>query len=297
VTSRGNARREIFHTDYDRERFLNQLQNRVESYGVIVYAFVLMGNHYHLLIRTPRANLDRFMQRLNTSYALYYRYKHAKPGHVFQGRYKALLVTDDSYLLTLSRYIHLNPIKTRKWKDAERRDILSFLDQYRWSSYLAYVSGASAFSWLNMEVLAHYGHSRRQTSARYRAYTEAMITKDDDELVVSLKKAGQQLGPSDPGLNKKTAKKGKELSLSALDKMVADHFKVSAQELTKHGHAAGVAKRVAIELATRVTGQSLKEVGQHYGSISASAVTMNRSRLRNDDMKHIEKILTKLDSV
>ena len=107
VTSRGNARREIFHTDDDRERFLDQLRNRVESSGVIVYAFVLMGNHYHLLVRTPRANLDRFMQRLNTSYALYYRYKHGKPGHVFQGRYQALLVTDDSYVLTLSRYIHL----------------------------------------------------------------------------------------------------------------------------------------------------------------------------------------------
>jgi putative transposase len=297
VTSRGNARRVIFHTDVDRARFLDQLRDRVESYGVIVYAFVLMGNHYHLLIRSPRANLSRFMQRLNTSYALYYRYKHSRPGHVFQGRYKALLVTDDSYVLTLSRYIHLNPVKTTNWKDADRKETLSFLNGYRWSSYPAYASGTSTLSWLNLDVLSHYGQSRRQASARYRAYTEAMITKNDDELLASLKAAAQQLGPEDSDFKQYSAKEAKDISPSALDKIVADHFRVDAQELAKHGHAAGAAKRVAIELATRVTGQSLKKVGQHYGGISASAVTMNRSRLRNDDLKHIEKILKCIDSV
>lgn len=84
VTSRGNGRQEIFWTDADRLRLLGQLADNLHTYGVILYAFVLMDNHFHLLVRTPRANLSRFMQRLCTAYALYARYKHRRPGHQFQ---------------------------------------------------------------------------------------------------------------------------------------------------------------------------------------------------------------------
>ena len=124
-----------------------------------------------------------------------------------------------------------------------------------------------------------------------------MITEDDDELAAALKTAGQPLGPADSALKNWGVKEAQSCSLSALDKIVAKHFKVSAQDLAKHGHSAGTAKRVAMELATRVTGQSLKEVGRHYGGLSASAVTMNRSRVRKDDLKHIKRLQAKLDSV
>lgn len=159
VTSRGNARQVIFHGDDDRERFLEQLGGRVASYGVVVHAFVLMDNHYHLLVRTPSGNLDRFMQRLNTSYALYYRYKHGRPGHVFQGRYKGMLVTDDRYMLALTRYIHLNPIKARSWNGRKGKDKIAGLNGYRWSSYPSYIEGRSRYDWLNLEALDHYGPS------------------------------------------------------------------------------------------------------------------------------------------
>ena len=116
VTSRGNARQTLFHTDQDRQRFLTQLQDNLDSYGVVLYAWVLMTNHFHLVIRTPRANLSRFMQRLNSSYSLYYRYKHRKPGHVLGGRYKAPVIEDEEYLLAVTRYVHLHPIKTGEQK-------------------------------------------------------------------------------------------------------------------------------------------------------------------------------------
>jgi REP element-mobilizing transposase RayT len=83
----------------------------VNSAAIVLYAFAIMDNHFHLLARTPRANLSQFMQRLNTSYALYARFKHHRPGHQFQGRFKAKLVEDETYLRMLTRYIHLNPIK------------------------------------------------------------------------------------------------------------------------------------------------------------------------------------------
>jgi len=87
------------------------LAHHLHLCAVDVYAFVLMDNHIYLLCRTPRANLSRFMQRFLSSYALYWRYKHHRPGHLFQGRFKANLVEDEVYRLAVTRYIHLNPVK------------------------------------------------------------------------------------------------------------------------------------------------------------------------------------------
>jgi REP element-mobilizing transposase RayT len=290
VTSRGNARQVIFHGDGDRERFLDQLGGRVVSYGVVVYAFVLMDNHYHLLLRTPRGNLNRFMQRLNTSYALYYRYKHDRPGHVFQGRYKALLVTDDDYLLALSRYIHLNPVKTKKWKMANSKDTVAHLRSYRWSSYPSYAAGGSKFDWLQLDVLAHYGKSLMNAAARYRAYTEALITKDDDELAKALKEASQRLGPPMEETPTPLVRTPPTIDLKTLSKAVAKYFRVDPESLTQHGHIAGQAKRVAIELAMRKSGESLNVIGDHFGGISPPAICMCRKRLRESDLSHVEKI-------
>ena len=94
VTSRGNGRADIFWTDDDRQRFLSQLAHHLQMTGVVLYAYVLMDNHFHGLVRTPRANLSVFIQHLLTAYALYARYKHRRPGHLFQGRFKAKLVED-----------------------------------------------------------------------------------------------------------------------------------------------------------------------------------------------------------
>ncbi len=112
-----------------------------------------MGNHFHLLVRTPRANLSRFMQRLLSSYALYSRYKHRRPGHLFQGRFRAKLIEDESYLLAVSRYIHLNPVKiaaARRWSGAQR---LRHLENYRWSSYPGHVAKANMQEFMRYEVL------------------------------------------------------------------------------------------------------------------------------------------------
>src|SRR3974377_1733430 len=94
VTGACNGGQQIFWTDDARRKFLGQLADGVHSAAVVLYAFAVLDNHFHLLARTPRANLSRFMQRLNTSYALYARYKHRRPGHQFQGRFKAKLVED-----------------------------------------------------------------------------------------------------------------------------------------------------------------------------------------------------------
>jgi REP element-mobilizing transposase RayT len=104
----------VFGEAADYERFLEQLDHALDEDRVVLYAYVLMPNHYHLFVETPRGNLTRFMQRLNTAYGMYFRHKKQRPGHCFQGRYGARAVEGDEYLVRLTRYIHLNPVKVKR---------------------------------------------------------------------------------------------------------------------------------------------------------------------------------------
>ncbi len=111
ITSRGNLRDRIFFGDKDREKFLEILQRTKERYSYLLHAYTLMDNHYHLLIETPKANISRIMQNINTIYTVHINRKYRRSGHLFQGRFKGLVVDKDEYLVTVSRYIHLNPIR------------------------------------------------------------------------------------------------------------------------------------------------------------------------------------------
>ncbi len=127
VTSRGNRREHIFLSARDRCVFLKKLDDTLEKFSFVCYAYCLMGNHYHLLLRTPRPNLARGMHYLNASYTNWFKVKHSLVGVVFQGRYKAILVDEDVYAKTLAAYIHLNPV---------RAGIVHDVSRYPWSSYL-----------------------------------------------------------------------------------------------------------------------------------------------------------------
>lgn len=130
VISRGNRRQAIFHDREDRERYLNRLEHYRGRYGFTVYAYVLMRNHVHTLIETGLTPLSKIMQGLLFTYTRFYNAKYRKTGHLFQGRYKAILCDRDAYLKELVRYIHLNPGRMKKPVDPFR---------YRWSSHGAYV--------------------------------------------------------------------------------------------------------------------------------------------------------------
>ena len=128
VTSRGNGRQSIFINDYDRTDFLKALQAVVTRFHWLIYAYCLMDNHYHLVVETPDANLSRGMRQLNGEYAQLFNWWHKKIGHVFQGRYKAILVEKESYLLEVCRYVVLNPVRAR---------IVAEPGEWKWSSYCA----------------------------------------------------------------------------------------------------------------------------------------------------------------
>jgi REP element-mobilizing transposase RayT len=129
VTSRGNERRKIFFSRKDYEKFKEYIVEAKEKYRFILHGYVLMTNHYHLLIETPEKNLSKIMHHINSSYTTYTNVKRKRSGHLFQGRFKAIVVDKDSYLLELSRYLHLNPVRA---KIAERPE------DYPYSSYKTY---------------------------------------------------------------------------------------------------------------------------------------------------------------
>ncbi len=161
VTSRGNARGMIFDDDSDRERFLNVLASVVQNHRWFCHAYCLMGNHYHLLLETPDANLSRGMRQLNGIYTQGFNRRHARCGHLFQGRYKAILVDQDNYLLTLCRYIVLNPVAAR---------MVLLPENWPWSSYSATAGLVPAPELLTTDwTLSRFGQSR-ETARLY--YTE-----------------------------------------------------------------------------------------------------------------------------
>jgi REP element-mobilizing transposase RayT len=121
VTCRGNEKQSIFRDDSDRGRFLQLLNQSVNIYTVKLHSYVLMNNHFHLLVETPLANLSEFMRHFNIAYIGYFNRRHNRFGHLYQGRFKAIIVDKDTYLSVLSRYIHLTPSESNLWKKSSQR--------------------------------------------------------------------------------------------------------------------------------------------------------------------------------
>jgi len=159
VTVRGNARSDIYLSDSDREMFLDVLGHVVVRLGWICHAYCLMDNHYHLMIETPHANLSRGMGQLNGIYTQRFNRKHGRVGHVYQGRFKSILVDKDSYLLELSRYVVLNPV---------RAGMVESVGDWRWSSYLAMVGDVACPDFLDGDfLLSQFGKTKGKARASY----------------------------------------------------------------------------------------------------------------------------------
>lgn len=162
VMSRGIERREIVADDRDRGRWLEWLVRTVETYDWQLHAFVLMDNHHHLFLGTPRSNLSAGMQHLNGSYTSYFNRRHRRAGHLFQGRFKSQLVEEEGYFHELSRYIHLNPVRAKMVDRPER---------YRWSSYPGYHRADRTLSWMTYDsVLREFSRSRTEARKLYRQF-------------------------------------------------------------------------------------------------------------------------------
>ena len=170
VTSRGNARQDIFLDDEDFRRFLNTLSEVVERYRWIVHAYCLMNNHYHLLVETPEGNLSSGMRQLNGVYTQRFNRRHGRVGHLTQGRYKALLVQKEGYLLELSRYIVLNPV---------RLGMVVVAEGWPWSSYGATAGLKKGEEFLYTDwILGCFSPSKAQARRLYIAFVREGVGKE-----------------------------------------------------------------------------------------------------------------------
>jgi putative transposase len=310
VTSRGNGRADIFWNDDDRQRFVGQLAHHLRLSAVVLYSYVLMDNHFHLVVRTPRANLSRFMQRLLTAHALYARYKHRRPGHLFQGRFKARLVEDEVYLLAVTRYIHLNPLKIAACRRLNGRQRLDRLEAYPWSSYRGYASAARAEEFVSYDVLREYDRDLAGARRQYRAYVRACLTEDDGPLREAMAASRYAIGGSafiertEARIEQRRSGRLQDrdldlprwtVPLEEIEAAVARHYGIDPTLLSAHGHRAGPAKAAAVELAARLADMPGRAIGVRYG-ISAAAVGAIHQRLagRPDVLRVVESLSQQL---
>lgn len=173
VLSRGNEKRDIFYDEKDYLRFLETLAKMVGRFNLEIHAYVLMKNHYHLLIRTREANLSRAIQWLGVSYSVQFNRRHERSGHLFQGRFKSFLIENDRYFTAMCLYIHGNPLRV---------GIVKRLWDYPWNSYRAYVDRRYEVSWLTMGlVLGMHGGSRK---VFFKA--QEMFLRGDEDILDAL---------------------------------------------------------------------------------------------------------------
>ena len=289
VTSRGNERKDIFKDDRDREHFLEILFQSLHTYSVILYSYVLMNNHFHLLVETPLGNLGAFMRHFNITYTSYFNRRHRRTGHLYQGRYKSIIVDKDAYLSVLSRYIHLNPIRTKKTKTLQEEQKMGYLSDYRWSSLPGYIDSNRKQKGINYEtVLGEYGRDNDRGRKAYRVRIKEDISSGleiKDNIVGQSILGGEQFigwiknqflkGKVDrecPSLNKIKRYRAKEEIIKVIEEMTGKGF----GDLKAEG---GLYRQISMDLLYRMGGLTGVEIGKMFG-VDYSTVSQGRRRLR-----------------
>jgi REP element-mobilizing transposase RayT len=307
VMARGNARQDIVHDDDDRRKWIELLERTVALHGWELFAFVLLTNHFHLLLRTPRPNLSRGMQRLLSGHATGWARRHRRGGHVFQGRFRAQLVEDETYYWTVSRYLHLNPV---------RAGLVAHPRDWPWSSYPGYDHRRRRVGWVAYETLLgalQAGYGAADPAASYRRYVTAGL--GETETVASpLDSAWRGLVLGSPEfvgrvkarLSESSRQAGEVSSrqLAGPDRTVVyeavlAHHGRSAEALTRRG-ARDHCRGLAAYLARRHTDATLAQVAMDLGLSRADSVPNLTRRIEKcltsspalrDDLRAIEEAL------
>lgn len=269
VIARGNQKQKIFKEtpDYDKyHQFLTIYKNR---YHYALYAYILMRNHVHLLIETKEIPLSKIMQGINQSYTLYFNRKYRQVGHLFQGRYKAILCDRDEYLLSLLKYIHNNPVRAK---------IAETLDQYRWSSHLAYMGKSNPLSLVNTDhVLAMFSKNKARSRELYGDFMRQEDTLKKEEVYATIDQRLQgneefidQIQQRVEGAIKKERKK-KEFSFFQISGVVQKSYGVTREQLHSRSKEQQImiARRIFAQTA-KIYGYAGKEIAEYLKKDPAS---------------------------
>ena len=294
VMNRGNSRQNIFISDKDRNTFLEALSDSREIHDVSIIAYVLMSNHYHLLIRTPQANLSEFMRHFQVTYTVRFNRRHDRPGHVFQGRFKSLLVEADEYLLPLSRYIHLNPIRKGHFSNSGIQDKEEYLRTYPWSSYPGYCNLRKRNKSFNYRWLlnTYYGKDDYRGRRLYRAYVvkgiHGKISNPFDDTVHQSILGSQGfvdwIKTQLPDRNVREVPSQRKLqhhiSIKQIVEEIAKYGGVDSDNLFDRKTKMKLFRQISMELCYRYSLLKQKEIGDLFG-VDYSTVSQNRKRLKD----------------
>ena len=285
VINRGNNQENIFKNKRDREKFLEYLAIAAERFSIVVHTYCLMNNHYHLLVQTPEPNLSMAVQWINVSYATYFNRKRGRTGHLFRGRFKAILVDADEYLKHLSRYIHLNPVRAK---------LVANPKAYDWSSYRAFIVARSAPAFLEIDwLLSHFGKSKKVARRKYAAFVESADIRTlenpnkqvtagfilgDQNFVNWVKDtflSGRQDDTEIPQLRKLKPK----VSPEDIVMVVSNAFACSVEQIVTKGRKNNKPREMAIHLSRDLSGLSCRDLGTYFGGVSGALITVMHKRV------------------
>jgi putative transposase len=296
VCARGNRRERIFADEKDCLRFVALLKESLGRYQVEIHAYVLLPNHFHFLACTPKANLSRWMHWLVGAYSVFFNLRHKKSGHLFQGRYKSFVVEGGDYLLGLSRYLHLNPVRGRVIGGGDPKERRKRLRAYRWSSYRGYADLGKQNDFVSQElVLGELGGSGlTQRKLRYRRFVEEGLLREIEnpfeavqwQMVLGseslLQKVKDKLRSKS---NHRREVTGLRHSANTNEPRrvvarVASHYGTSVKRLLEESAYGSEARNVAIWLAWQNSGLTLREIGSMFGGMDYAAVSQRIRRIR-----------------
>jgi putative transposase len=322
VTARGIERKAIFLSEADRRHFCELVPEWIERFRTILHAYVLMDNHYHLLLETPEANLSRAMQWLNLSYTAWFNRRRQRSGHLFQGRFKAIVFEPRECALMLSRYVHLNPVRVSALgldKAAQRaqrqglsgapepeivRERLQRLRDHAWSSYPAYVGWRNAPGWLTRETMVSYlGRGEGSREAAYRRYVEEAVREGLREtpweqlvenvalgsarFLRSLQQQWHGEERQSPGLRRLRGLPSWERAIQVVEELRGEKWGEFRDRYGDWG------RDLAMYLGQRRCGLKLKELGALTGGIDYGSVSgaIRRLEKRAQQEKTVRKLL------
>jgi REP element-mobilizing transposase RayT len=291
VTSRGNERRDIFVGSEDYERFKHYISEAQDKYDFLLHGYVLMTNHYHLILETNKANLHQIMHYLNGSYTTYFNRLNGRSGHLFQGRYKGIVIDVDNYLLELSRYLHLNPVRAGMVKRPE---------EYALSSYRSFIGLTKKKEGIvtRDRIWGMISGDRRRAAQKYRRYVEEGMKKESRNPLKTLY-GGTILGSGEfvrELLENKGAKNVKDEEISYRRQLraskgiedlilhVGSYFNVQPSEVLGEK---GAIRDIAIYFGKKYTGLTNREIGERFGGLSYSGVTRASQRFEEKLIKNM----------
>ena len=292
ITSRGNERKAVFKSERDREKLLFYFGSATERYAAIVHVYCLMDNHYHLLMETPAGNLSQIMHHINGAYTTYYNTKRERSGHLFQGRYKAILIEADEYAKELSRYMHLNPV---------RAGMCAHPEEYPWSSCRYYTVETKAPEWLQRGfILGYFGQNLSDSMKPYRDFIHAVMGEGYDSPLAELKHSvilgsGQFVAEiRDRFLKHKTQDRDLPALRTLLKKPSLDQIEQAVDAVLLSEPK--LARQVKLHLCHRYSGMRLTQIGLRFG-VGQSGVTQASQRiaLKRSQDKNLRKIVKRIE--